>query len=70
MSTTTYAVAGMTCGHCEASAREEVEAVAGVRQVEVSAATGTLVVRSNGPVDDAQILRAVEKAGYSAERIA
>ncbi|MBU8828734.1 heavy-metal-associated domain-containing protein [Mycolicibacterium goodii] len=67
MSTTTYAVTGMTCGHCEMSVREEVGAGAGVQEVAVSAATGTLVVRSSGPVDDAQILHAVDEAGYSAE---
>ncbi|KUI38343.1 heavy-metal-associated domain-containing protein [Mycobacterium sp. GA-2829] len=70
MSTTTYAVTGMTCGHCERSVREEVGAVAGVHDVEVSTATGTLVVTSSGPVDDAEILRAVDEAGYSAARVA
>ncbi len=70
MSTTTYAVTGMTCGHCELSVREEVSEVAGVQNVEVSATTGTLIVTSNGPVDDSQILHAVDEAGYSAVRVA
>ncbi|OKH75165.1 heavy metal transporter [Mycobacterium sp. SWH-M5] len=70
MSTITYAVTGMTCGHCEVSVREEVGEVAGVQDVEVSATTGTLIVTSSGPVDDAQILRAVDEAGYSAVRVA
>ncbi|WP_137146012.1 heavy-metal-associated domain-containing protein [Mycolicibacterium sp. CR10] len=70
MSTITYAVTGMTCGHCELSVREEVSEVAGVQDVEVSATTGTLIVTSNGPVDHAQILRAVDEAGYSAVRVA
>ena len=70
MSTITYAVTGMTCGHCEPSVREEVSEVAGVQDVEVSASTGTLLVTSSGPVDDAQILRAVDEAGYSAVRVA
>lgn len=70
MSTTKYAVTGMTCGHCELSVREEVSEVAGVQDVEVSATTGTLIVTSSGPVDDAQILHAVDKAGYSAVRVA
>ncbi|MCK0175919.1 MULTISPECIES: heavy-metal-associated domain-containing protein [Mycobacteriaceae] len=70
MSTTKYAVTGMTCGHCELSVREEVSEVAGVQDVEVSATTGTLIVTSSGPVDDAQILRAVDEAGYSAVRVA
>ena len=70
MSTITYAVTGMTCGHCELSVREEVSEVAGVQDVEVSASTGTLIVTSSGPVDDAQILHAVDEAGYSAVRVA
>lgn len=70
MSTITYTVTGMTCGHCELSVREEVSEVAGVQDVEVSATTGTLIVTSNGPVDDAQILYAVDEAGYSAVRVA
>lgn len=60
----------MTCGHCESSVREEVGEVAGVDSVDVSAATGTLVVTTSGPVDDAKILDAVEEAGYSAVRVA
>lgn len=70
MSTITYAVTGMTCGHCEVSVREEVSEVAGVQDVEVSATTGTLIVTSSGTVDDAQILHAVDEAGYSAVRVA
>ena len=68
--TTKYAVTGMTCGHCELSVRDEVSEVAGVQDVEVSATTGSLIVTSSGPVDDAQILRAVDEAGYSAVRVA
>ena len=70
MSTSTYAVTGMTCGHCELSVREEVSEVAGVEDVEVSAKTGTLIVTPSRPVDDAQILNAVDEAGYSAVRVA
>ena len=66
MRATTYTVTGMTCGHCEASVREEVGGVAGVRSVEVSAETGTLTVTSEGTADDAQVLAAVAEAGYSA----
>lgn len=69
-STREYAVTGMTCGHCEGSVREEVGAVAGVRHVAVSAATGALTVTVDGPVDDARILAAVDHAGYSAVRVA
>lgn len=69
MSTISYTVTGMSCGHCEASVREEVSRIAGVRDVEVSAETGTLNVTSAGPLDDAQVLDAVVAAGYSAVRV-
>lgn len=66
MSTSTYTVTGMTCGHCEMSVREEVSDVDGVQNVEVSAQTGTLIVTASDAIDDAKILHAVEEAGYSA----
>lgn len=70
MTTVEYTVTGMTCGHCELSVREEVSGVPGVEDVEVSATTGTLIVTSSGPIDDAQVLNAVDEAGYSAVRVA
>jgi len=68
MSKTEYQVVGMTCGHCELSIREEVGQILGVEEIEVSARTGKLVVLSDGSVDDAAILAAVDEAGYSAVR--
>lgn len=66
MATTQFRVTGMTCGHCEASVREEVGEIAGVVQVDVSATTGRLVVTSTKPLDEAAVLTAVEEAGYAA----
>ncbi|MFI6428444.1 heavy-metal-associated domain-containing protein [Promicromonospora sp. NPDC050880] len=68
MATNEYQVTGMTCGHCEMSIREEVEQIAGVEDIQVSAETGKLVVSGSGDVDDAKVLAAVEEAGYSAVR--
>lgn len=68
-STSEYRVTGMTCGHCEMSVREEVEQVAGVEGIQVSAQDGTLVVTGSADIDDASILAAVEEAGYRAERV-
>jgi len=66
MATSQFRVTGMTCGHCEASVREEVGEIAGVVQVDVSATTGRLVVTSTKPLDEAAVLTAVEEAGYEA----
>ncbi|WP_433222277.1 heavy-metal-associated domain-containing protein [Microtetraspora malaysiensis] len=64
MTTATYTVTGMTCGHCVSSVKEEVGEVAGVTGVEVDLATGLVTVESEGPVDAAAVTAAVEEAGY------
>lgn len=69
MTITTFAVTGMTCGHCEGSVRSEVAKIAGVTDIAVSAASGALVITSDAPVDDAAVLAAVDEAGYSAARV-
>lgn len=68
MATTEYQVTGMTCSHCEMSIREEVEQIDGVTGIDVSAANGKLEVTTDGALDDAAVLAAVEEAGYSAVR--
>ncbi|WP_028850241.1 heavy-metal-associated domain-containing protein [Thermocrispum municipale] len=68
MTANEYQVTGMTCGHCEMSVREEVGELAGITDIQVSAQTGKLVVTADGVIDDAQVLAAVEEAGYSAVR--
>lgn len=68
MTTTEYAVTGMTCGHCEASVREEIGVIAGVSSVEADAKTGRVVVTSDAPLDDAAVFAAVDEAGYTAAR--
>lgn len=64
MSTATFTVTGMTCGHCVASVTEEVSEVAGVTDVAVELATGLLTVTSEAPVDEAAVRAAVAEAGY------
>jgi copper ion binding protein len=64
MTTSTYTVEGMTCGHCVSSVQEEVGQVHGVTDVEVDLATGLVTVTGDGPIDDAEIQGAVEEAGY------
>jgi copper chaperone CopZ len=64
MSTTTYTVTGMTCGHCVASVTEEISEIAGVTDVAVELSTGAVTVTSIEPVNDADVRTAVEEAGY------
>lgn len=58
----------MTCGHCEASVREEVGLIEGIEDIQVSAQSGKLIVTALEAIDDARVLAAVEEAGYSAVR--
>ena len=67
MSTTkthTYVVEGMSCGHCEAAVRDEVETVERVDAVEVDLAAKQVVVR--GHFADAEVRAAIDEAGYQA----
>ena len=68
MTTTEFAVTGMTCSHCERSVTAEVTQLDGVTAVDVSAATGKLVITSAAPLDDAAVITAVDEAGYQAVR--
>ncbi|WP_435747805.1 heavy-metal-associated domain-containing protein [Nocardioides sp. SYSU DS0663] len=62
--TTTWTVSGMTCGHCEASVREEVGEIAGVESVTADHATGEVVVTSTEPLQRDAVAAAVAEAGY------
>jgi len=66
--TTEYQVSGMSCAHCETAVTEEVTAIPGVQGIEVSAATGRLLVVGSIEIDDAQVIAAVDEAGYRAVR--
>ena len=66
MSTSTersYTVQGMTCAHCVLSVREEVTEVAGVENVDVDLASGTMTVAGTDVADEA-VRAAVAEAGY------
>ncbi|MBK5249862.1 MAG: heavy-metal-associated domain-containing protein [Actinomycetales bacterium] len=67
MSTTTYSVTGMTCGHCAASVTEEVKKIAGVKDVEINLVTGgesQVKVTSDADLAVDDVRAAVDEAGY------
>ena len=64
MSTASYTVVGMTCGHCVTAVTEEVSQVPGVTSVDVDLPSGGLTVTSAAPVDESAVRAAVEEAGY------
>ncbi|MFD1860222.1 copper chaperone [Aeromicrobium camelliae] len=68
MTTSTYRVTGMTCGHCVAAVTEELQALDGVTDVTVdlvAGGTSTVTVASDQPLDDAAVAEAVDEAGYA-----
>jgi copper chaperone len=64
MTSTTYTVSGMTCGHCVQAVSTEVGKLAGVTDVEVDLATGAVTVTSDAPLEREAVAAAVDEAGY------
>ena len=64
MADKTYAVTGMTCGHCVSAVGGEVGKIAGVERVHVDLASGTVTVTGAGFADEA-VRDAVDEAGYA-----
>jgi copper chaperone CopZ len=64
MTTHSWTVTGMTCGHCVTSVTEEVSEIAGVTDVDVVLETGAVTVTSDRRLDEGDVRTAVEEAGY------
>jgi copper chaperone len=58
-------ITGMTCNHCVAHTKKNLEAVPGVESVEVTLEPGGAVVK--GDADPQALVEAVKEAGYQAE---
>ena len=63
MTELTYTVPGMSCGHCRTAITEELQKVAGVREVEVDLDAKRVSVTGDG-VEDAAVRDAIDEAGY------
>lgn len=68
MAETTFAVTGMTCGHCVSSVQEEVGELPGVRTVDVDLPTGRVQVASDVAIELDRFEEAVRTAGYQLVR--
>ncbi|GAA3997815.1 heavy-metal-associated domain-containing protein [Streptomyces marokkonensis] len=62
--TATYAVSGMSCGHCRATLTRVIGEVDGVTGVDVQVDTGRVTVTGTAEPDDAAIAEVVDEAGY------
>ena len=64
MNTATYQVTGMSCQHCVDAVTAEVGRLAGVEQVQVDLAAGTVAVTSAAELDLEAVRAAVDEAGF------
>ena len=67
MTSTTYAVRGMTCGHCVNAVTEEISAIPGVNEVTIDLVEGgdsTVTVASDAELELEAVRAAVDEAGY------
>ncbi|MEU6684620.1 cation transporter [Streptomyces sp. NPDC046832] len=64
MPATTYAVSGMSCGHCKATLTKVIGELDGVSGVEVDLDTGRVTVTTAAEPDDAAVAEVVDEAGY------
>ena len=64
MSTSTFTVVGMTCGHCVGSVKEGVAKIDGVNAVDVDLDSGLVTVEADTEIADDAFAAAVNEAGY------
>ena len=67
MSTTAYAVEGMTCAHCVGAVSREVTRIEGVEGVQIQLVpdgVSRVEVESSAPLDQSLVAAAVAEAGY------
>jgi len=67
LTTSTFEVSGMTCGHCVKSVTEELSRLEGAKNVEVVLVSGgvsQVTVSSLGALDFEAVAAAIDEAGY------
>ena len=67
MTTATYTVTGMTCGHCVSAVTEELRRLDGVTDVDIdlnAGAASRVTVTSDAPLPEDAVRDAVDEAGY------
>ena len=60
-------ISGMTCGHCVSHVKSALEGMEGVSGADVSLENHEAELTLSGEVIDADLIAAVEEAGYQAE---
>lgn len=66
MTTQTFPVAGLTCGHCVGAVVGELEALPGVKDVSVdlvAGGTSTVTIACDSPIGEGDLIAALQEAG-------
>ena len=66
VSTQTFSVTGMTCGHCVSAVSSELKEIPGVTDVTVdlvAGGTSAVTVASSSPVNESDVAAALDEAG-------
>lgn len=66
MTTTTFLVPGMTCGHCKGAVTDELSKISGVTNVDVDLDTKKVIFESDVAVEWQIIVEAIDEAGFEA----
>ncbi len=66
MTSRSYRVPGMSCGHCVAAVEREISGVTEVESVNADLETKVVIVHGSN-FDDAAVREAIEEAGYQAD---
>ena len=66
MTSTTFLVPGMTCGHCQGAVTDELSKINGVTHVDVDLDSKKVTIESEADVEWQVIVDAVDEAGFEA----
>ena len=66
MTTTTFLVPGMTCGHCKGAVTDELSKINGVIKVDVDLDSKVVSVESSAAIEWQAIADAIDEAGFEA----
>ncbi len=64
MTTVTYSVPGILCGHCTHTIETELRELAGVQSVQAEVASKTVTVAFDAPADAAQVKTLLAEINY------
>jgi copper chaperone len=64
MSTVTYKIPNISCGHCVHTIKMELSELLGVKSVDASADTKMVTIMFESPATEAEIIKVLEEINY------